>query len=98
MHYEVELYSQMKNHLKVAPLTLLYNVSLPTRVFSSEWKHSHFSTVHKGGPTDDPSNFRPISVVPALVKILEKIVSIQLSSYLEKHSRLHPHQGAYHCG
>ena len=33
-----------------------------------------------------------------LAKILEKIVSIQLSSYLEQQSLLHPHQGAYRCG
>ena len=33
-----------------------------------------------------------------LAKILEKIVSIQLSSYLEQQSLLHRHQGAYRCG
>ena len=33
-----------------------------------------------------------------LAKILEKVVSIQLSSYLEQQSLLHPHQGAYRCG
>ena len=64
---------------------MLYNVSLHTEVFPSEWKHFHISPVYKGGPTDDPSNFWPISVVPVLAKILEKIVSIQLSSYLEQH-------------
>ena len=81
-----------------SPLTQLYNISLLTGVFPSDWKHSHITPVHKGGPFDDPSNFRPISVVPVLAKILEKIVSIQLSSYLEQQSLLHPHQGAYRCG
>ena len=33
-----------------------------------------------------------------LAKILEKIVSIQLSSYLEQQSLLYPHQGTYRCG
>ena len=54
--------------------------------------------MHKGGPTSDPGNFRPISVVPVLAKILEKIVSAQLSDYFEQHSLLRPHQGAYRCG
>ena len=33
-----------------------------------------------------------------MAKILEKVVSIQLSFYLEQQSLLHPHQGAYRCG
>ena len=77
---------------EIAPaLTDLFNISLSSGVFPSEWKCSHITPIHKGGPSDDPSNFRPISVVPVLAKILEKIVSIQLSSYLEQRSLLHPH-------
>ena len=84
---------------EIAPaLTDLFNISLSSGVFPSEWKRSHITPIQKGGPSDDPSNFRPISVVPVLAKILEKIVSIQLSSYLEQRSLLHPHQGAYRCG
>ena len=81
-----------------SPLTELYNISLHTGVFPSDWKHCHITPVHKGGPLDDPSNFRPISVVPVLAKILEKIAYVQLASYLEQHCLLHPHQGAYRCG
>ena len=62
------------------------------------WKQSHITPVHKGGSLDEPSNFRPISVVSVVAKILEKIVSTQLSSYLEDHKLLHPHQGAYRHG
>ena len=88
---------------EIAPaLTDLFNISLSSGVFPSEWKRSHMyiTPIHKGGPSDDPSNFRPICVVPVLAKILEKTVSesIQLSSYLEQRSLLHPHQGAYRCG
>jgi len=61
-------------------------------------ERSHITPVHKGEPTNDPGNFRPISVVPVLAKILEKIVSAQLSDYFEQHSFLRPHHGAYRCG
>ena len=37
---------------------------------------------YEGGFQDDPSNYRPISVVSVLAKMLEKIVSVQLSFYL----------------
>jgi len=72
--------------------------SLKAGVFPSEWKRSHRTPVHNGGPTNDPCNFRPISVVPVLAKILEEIVSAQLSEYFVQHSLLRPHQGAYRCG
>ena len=47
------------------------------------WKQSHITPVHKGGSTDDPTHYRPIAVVSVVAKVLEKIVAIQLSSYLE---------------
>ena len=59
------------------------------------WKQSHITPVYKGGECNDPSNYRPISVVPILAKVLEKIVSAQ---YLEKNNLIHPHQGAFRCG
>ena len=52
------------------PLTKLFNESLKAGVFPSQWKRSHITPVHKGGATSDPGNFRPISVVPVLAKIL----------------------------
>ena len=54
--------------------------------------------VHKGGPCNDPGNFRPISVVPIAAKILEKVVSNQLHSFLEGNELLSPFQGAYRRG
>ena len=82
----------------VTPLTDVFNCSLRSGEVPSEWKRSHITPIYKGGPPDDPSNFRPISVVPVLAKILEKIVSDQLSIYLEDNHLLHPHQGAYRSG
>ena len=80
------------------PLTDLFNSSLRTGEVPSEWKCSHITPIYKGGSPDDPSNFRPISIVPILAKVLEKIVSDQLSIYLEDNHLLHPHQGAYRAG
>ena len=61
-------------------------------------KRSHITPVFKGGAPNDPSNYRPIAVVPVVAKILERIVATQLSVYLERNNLLHPHQGAYRCG
>ena len=82
----------------VGPLTQLYNDSLAEGIIPSAWKQSHISPGHKGGAVEDPSNYRPIVVVPVVAKVLEKIVACQFSIYLEEHKLLHPHQGAYCCG
>ena len=63
-----------------------------------EWKQSHITPIHKRSPVDNPSNYRPISVICVVAKILKKVMSIQLLSYLESHQLLHSHQGAYHHG
>ena len=82
----------------VVPLTNLFNYSLQHAVVPLAWKRSHITPVFKGRAPNDPSNYRPIAVVPVVAKILEKIVATQLGTYLEQNDLLHPHQGAYHCG
>ena len=82
----------------VKPLTVLYNESLQTGIIPLEWKRSHITPVHKGGPADDATNYRPIAVVSVVVKILEKLVATELSRYLESTAQLHPHQTAYRLG
>ena len=82
------------------PLTLIYNESLKNGTMPSAWKKFNATPVHKGRDTDDPGNYRPISVVPIAIvaKILTKIIAIQLGSYMEQHHLLHDLQEAYRHG
>ena len=82
----------------VDPLTVLYNKSIQSGVVPLDWKKSHVTPVHKGGDTSDSGNFCPISVVPVVAKILEKLIVYQLCGYLKSHKLFHGHQGAYRCG
>ena len=82
----------------VEPLKKLYNSSLQTGIIPSDWKRSNVTAVYKSGSRDDPSNFRPISVVPIIAKILEKLVASQLNAYFEEFQLLNPYQGAYQSG
>ena len=75
------------------PLTELYKISPHTGVFPSNWKHCHITPVHKAGHLDDPA----ISILSLWLQNFGED-SVQLASYLEQHSLLHPYQGAYHCG
>ena len=77
------------------PLTKLYNTSLQSGCIPLEWKQCNITPVHKSGPQHDPSNYCPISVVPVIAKILEKIVANQLNRYFESNKLLSPFQGTY---
>lgn len=56
-------------------LTYIYNATLRLSYFPTTWKTALIVTILKPGkPPDDPSSYRPISLLPALGKILEKII------------------------
>ena len=52
------------------------------------WKHSTVRPIFKSGNPSDPSNFRPISLVPVIMKVVERIVYQQLYRYLSHNNLL----------
>ena len=79
------------------PLSFLYYKSLDVGLVPTAWK-TNVTPIHKGGLTDDPGNYRPISVVPVVAKVFEKMIATQLNAFLEHHNLLHDLQGAYRHG
>ena len=80
----------------VGPLILhLINSSISTLTFPDAWEVAHVTPIHKSGDPTQPGNYRPISILPALSKILEKVVCSQLTSYLITNHILSPSQYAY---
>ena len=47
------------------------------------------------GAVDVMSNYRPISVIDHIAKMVEQLVRSQLVKYLEEHSSITPDQSAY---
>lgn len=73
-------------------LTTLFNLSLRLKKFPSLWKDAKVVPLFKKGDKQNPSNYRPVSVLPTLSKILEKAVHSQLYSYLTENDLLSPKQ------
>ena len=71
-------------------LTNLFNQSLVTRSFPSLWKFGKVSAVFKKGDRCDPNNYKPITVLPTLSKILEKAVHNQLYYFFSMKTRSLP--------
>ena len=74
------------------PLTFIINLSLETGVVPSEWKVAKVIPLYKSGSQAEIDNYRPISILPTLSKILEKIVYKQLMAHLERHNLLFEYQ------
>ena len=65
------------------PLSHIINLSLSTNTVPSLWKSAKICPVFKSGNSDMVENFRPISILPVLSKLLERTVHDQLYSFLE---------------
>ena len=72
------------------------NVSINSKCVLDDWKLSRVTPVYKGkGTMDDSGNYRPISVVSHIAKVVEKEIQKQLMCYLEDHNFVTPDQSAY---
>ena len=80
----------------IAPsLTGIFAISINTGIFPRELKASRVSPIFKSGTKTDPSNYRPISVIPVVAKIFEKIIFDQLYEYLNTNKLLSPCQSGF---
>ena len=98
---DVPLFAVKKCFPVIGPHLLhLINCSIVTEVFPTAWKVARVVPIFKSGDRTEVNNFRPISILSVLSKIAEKVVSIQLATYLLDHHILSPAQYAYrpnHC-
>ena len=74
------------------PLTYLINMSLCTGQVPNEWKQAKVLPPFKSGNTTELDNYRPISMLPVLSKVLERVVHMQFIDYLESNRLLYKYQ------
>ena len=74
------------------PLSHIFDLSLSSGTFPSRLKASRVVPIFKGGDPLLTDNYRPISLVNAISKILEKIVYHKLVNHLEINKLLYQHQ------
>lgn len=77
------------------PLTCIFNKSLSSGIFPDSWKTAKVFPIYKGNEKNDANNYRPISVLPILAKVFEKLVFDQLYSYLTENNILTKFQSGF---
>ena len=76
----------------VDSLTEIFNNSISTGNYPDEMKIAKCIPIYKKGKRNDPSNYRPISILSTINKIFEKILYTRLYKYLTKFDILYNYQ------
>ena len=76
----------------IAPcISQFFNSCIDLGIFPNFLKKARVVPVHKGGVRYDLNNYRPISVLPSVNYIFEKLLNNRLIDFLHKHSILSDH-------
>ena len=75
-----------------SPLTYIVNKSISAGVFPERLKFSIIKPLFKKGDRTIPSNYRPISLLTAFSKVIEKALYNRLIDHLNTNNLIHPQQ------
>ena len=72
---------------ELSPLiTIIFNICLNYGKFPDAFKIDKIIPPYKGGDTFSAKNYRPISLLPQLSKLIEKLIKVRFTSYLKKYN------------
>ena len=93
----LKLLKRLKTDL-VSPITILVNQMLSTGVFPEKLKLAKVIPLYKKDEDSQFNNYRPISLLPAISKIFEKVIFIQLFSYFDCNKLFYNSQYGFRTG
>jgi len=77
---------RMLAHSLAPSVTQLFNFSISSGTFPKLWKSANVCPIYKRkGTKSDVDNYRPISILPILGRLLEKIIGRQLQMFCDSH-------------
>ena len=76
-------------------LAFIFKCCIDAEIFPNEWKIAKVTPLFKKGSKRELGNYRPISVLPLVSKIFEKIIYRQLYDYLQDNSLLNTYQSGF---
>ena len=76
-------------------ITHIINCSISQGVFPDQWKSAKVNPLFKKGLANDVNNYRPISILPTLSKLIEKHVHDSFITYLNHYKLLCKSQSGF---
>ena len=78
-----------------SPIAQLCNLSISTSIFPDDCKTAKLIPIYKKGCQTDPKNYRPISLLPLISKVIEKVIHDQTQSFLDENNILYDYQSGF---
>ena len=82
----------------ITPMTNLFNRCVAVGRFPDILKIACVTPVYKKGNIDSATNYRPISILPVIGKVFERLLGAQLMMYLEECQHLEDGQHGFRAG
>ena len=76
-------------------LALLFNTSIESNLFLDKWRIARITPIFTEGDRACKENYRPISVLPVVARLFEKLIFDQLYNYLNINNLIYWGQSAY---
>ena len=89
---------KMCDDILLLPLRLIFESCMSQGVFPQVWKQANVVPIHKKNSKSLKNNYRPISLLPILGKVLEKLIFDSLYHHLEKNGLLNQNQTGFRPG
>lgn len=80
------------------PLTRLFNLSIALKKFPDPWKKSNVTAIFKKDSPSNPNNYRPISLLSIIGKLMERCILNHLNQYLVENKILTSFQSGFRKG
>ena len=77
------------------PLQLLFNKSLSACVYPASWKLAKVTPLFKKGDRSLPSNYRPISLISCVGKVMERVVFKYVYNHLHSNNLIYKLQSGF---
>ena len=81
-----------------SPLTDVINICIKNLYFPSAWKLMRICAIPKGNQIKSEKDLRPISILPVLSKVYERLIFRQLSDFIDRNNVLNSNISAYRNG
>ena len=77
------------------PISDLCNLSITSEKFPESCKVTKLKPLYKKGSLTLPCNYRPISLLPLMSKVIEKVIHEQASTFLNSRNLLYTYESGF---
>ena len=81
-----------------SPLTDAINTCIKNLYFPSAWKLARICAIPKGNQIKSEKDLRPVSILPVLSKVYERLIFRQLSDFIDKNNVRNSNISSYRKG